>query len=257
MAQSFIFINYEQALRFGHVAWGFSLSEGNVKGNVEGNVGGEGDRYCWGSSDHLLRRPWTDIVALAQYSHVPPGGDIDFWCEQGSFEQMLESMSQGHHIQHQEIRYHINYHAYKKLDHDGGNPERALQELELIRAGGWSLLTNNCIDQTYRLLDAYGSAAALVDPKLRYRSRRSYAGQEVKRLSTLLPRKWFAAAKGESFSLEQYKLRVNNSSSSSACHNRQPHDRNSETIGSSEPGSNEKEAPGLSIKAASGRQIVG
>lgn len=250
MAQSFIFINYEQALRFGHVAWGFALSDGN--------------RYCWGSSDHLLRRPMTDIVALAQYSHVPPGGDIDFWCEQGSFEQMLESMSQGHHIQHQEIRYHINYHAYKKLHHDGGNPERALQELELIKAGGWSLLTNNCIDQTYRLLDAYGSAAALVDPKLRFRSRRSYSGPEVKRLSTLLPRKWFAAARGESFSLEQYKLRVKISGSTSASHNRQSQDRNSETIGSNGPSnelsyepSNEKEAPELSIKAASGRQIVG
>jgi hypothetical protein len=244
VAQSFIFINYEQALRFGHVAWGFALSDGNT--------------YCWGSSDHLLRRPMTDIVALVQYSHVPPGGDIDFWCEQGSFEQMLESMSQGHHIQHQEMRYHINYHAYKKLHHDGGNPERALQELELIKAGGWSLLTNNCIDQTYRLLDAYGSASALVDPKLRYRSGRSYAGQEVKRMSTLLPRKWFAAARGESFSLEQYKLRAK---STSACHNSQSQDRNSETIGSNEQDSNEqsneKEAPGLSIKAASGRQIVG
>lgn len=201
----------------------------------------------------------TDIVALAKYSHVPPGGDIDFWCEQGSFEQMLESMSQGHHIQHQEIRYHINYHAYKELHHDGGNPERALQELELIKAGGWALLTNNCIDQTYRLLDAYGSAAALVDPKLRFRSRRSYAGQEVKRLSTLLPRNWFAAARGESFSLEQHKLRAKGSGSTKACKNRQSQDRNSETIGSNEQDSNEqsnvKEAPEISIKAASGGKL--
>jgi hypothetical protein len=167
--------------------------------------------------------------------------------------------ARGQNVEHQEVRYHINYHAYKKLHHDGGNPERALQELELIKAGGWSLLTNNCIDQTYRLLEAYGSAAALVDPKLRYRSRRAYAGQEVKRLSTLLPRKWFAAARGESFSLEQYKRRAK---STSACHNRHSQDRNSETISSTEKDSSEREpeekdTPEISTKAASGRQIVG
>lgn len=155
----------------------------------------------------------SDVIALAKYSHVPPGGDIDFWCEEGSFEAMLESMSMGHHIQHQEIKYHINYHAYKELcqEHQSGNVARAMQELEAIKAGGWSLLTNNCIDQTYRLLDAYGAGAALVDPRLRFRRKSisSNAKQPINRLSTILPRKWFAAACGESFSLEQVKLSDN------------------------------------------------
>ncbi|MBP9094034.1 hypothetical protein KBI23_23640 [bacterium] len=197
MAQSFIFINYHQALRFGHVAWGFALSPRESKRN----------KYCWGSSDHLLRTPMSDVIALAKYSYVPPGGDIDFWYEEGSFEQMLESMSQGHHIQHNELRYHINYHAYKELhdERQSGNVNRALQELEVIKAGGWSLLTNNCIDQTYRLLDAYGAGAALVNPKWRYQPKVSFTGQKPSRLSTILPRKWFAAASGKSVSLQRYK----------------------------------------------------
>jgi hypothetical protein len=213
VSQSFIFINYHQALRFGHVAWGFALSPGESPGENQGK------RYCWGSSDHLLRTPMSDLISLAKYSYVPPGGDIDFWCEQGSFEQMLESMSQGHHIQHQEIHYHINYHAYKELhqENQSGNSARALQELELIRAGGWSLLTNNCIDQTYRLLAAYGSGDALVDPRRRY-GRASRAGQKFSRLSTILPRNWFAAASGKSFPLEPHKPRATGVKSSKELH---------------------------------------
>jgi hypothetical protein len=132
---------------------------------------------------------------------------------------MLESMSQGHHIQHQEIHYHINYHAYKELhqENQSGNSARALQELELIRAGGWSLLTNNCIDQTYRLLAAYGSGDALVDPRRRY-GRASRAGQKFSRLSTILPRNWFAAASGKSFPLEPHKPRATGVKSSKELH---------------------------------------
>ena len=189
--RSFIFINNHQALRFGHVAWGFALTK---------------NLYCWGSSDHLLRRPMTDLIALAKYSHVPAAGDIDFWSEQGSYEAMLASMAAGHHIQHhhdrQEIRYHINYHVVKELHHQGGDydGERALAEVELVKAGGWSLLTNNCIDQTYRIIDAFGAGSALVDPKLRYRAR------TVSRLNTMIPKKWFAAAEGKSQPLDSHVL---------------------------------------------------
>lgn len=244
MAGAFIFINYKQALRFGHVAWGFALAP------EESGSESKRKKYCWGSSDHLLRTPLSDVIALAKYSYVPPGGDIDFWCEEGSFERMLESMSQGHHIQHQEIRYHINYHAYKELHYDqkSGNVERALQELEMIKAGGWSLLTNNCIDQTYRLLDAYGAGAALVDPRRRYRvenksskSISSNGGKPFNRLSTMLPRKWFADACGQSVSLGQYKLGATASDSSKV------QDSSSLDINSQEIDSHE-------IK---GRQIVG
>jgi hypothetical protein len=201
VAQSFIFINYHQALRFGHVAWGFTLSEGV---------------YRWGSSDHLLRRPMSDVIALAKYSYVPPGGDIDFWSEQGSYEQMLQSMAAKHHIQYQdnrrEYRYHINYHDFKVLNHENANPERALQEIELIKAGGWSVVANNCIDQTYRILEAFGAGSTLVDPKQRYQAKLTFNGGsdstlKYGRLSTILPKKWFAAAIGESYSLEQHRAK--------------------------------------------------
>lgn len=111
---------------------------------------------------------------------------------------MLESMSSEHHIQHhqdgEEIHYHINYHGFKELHHPGGDPDRALHEMKLVKAGGWSLLTNNCIDQTYRILDAFGAGSALVDPRQRYRSLQ---------LATIIPKKWFASAAGRSSPLEQ------------------------------------------------------
>jgi hypothetical protein len=109
-------------------------------------------------------------------------------------------------------------------------------------------LTNNCIDQTYRLLDAYGAGAALVDPRRRYRSENksskgisSNAGKPFNRLSTMLPRKWFADACGQSVSLEQYKLGATASDSSKV------RDSSSLDINSQEIDSHE-------IK---GRQIVG
>ena len=48
---AFIFINPEQALRFGHIAWGFEVAPAE---------------YFWGSTDHLLKRPYWDVIALAR-----------------------------------------------------------------------------------------------------------------------------------------------------------------------------------------------
>lgn len=163
--QAFIFINYLQALRFGHVAWGFATADG---------------RYCYGSSDHLLKRPMSDLIALAKYSHVPAGGDIDFWCEEGTYEEMLEAMSQGHHIR---------YHECKVIGGDYvGDVSAARAALAEVKAGGWSVLANNCIHHTYKILRAYGVADSLLAPVLF-------------QPWSMLPRKWFKLARGQTIRL--------------------------------------------------------
>ncbi len=155
--EAFVFINYEQALKFGHVAWGFAVDE---------------ETYCYGSSDHLLKRPMSDLTALVKYSHVEPGGDIDFWSERGHVSQMMETMTSGHHIR---------YHAYKSIGLREYSVEAALAEMEKVAAGGWSVLTNNCIHHTYRILKAYGVKDNLLLPQL-------------SKPESLMPKRWFARA---------------------------------------------------------------
>lgn len=154
---AYIFINYKQALKFGHVAWGFALAD---------------DVFCYGSSDHLLKRPMSDLAALVKYSHVQAGGDIDFWSKRGSEHEMTEEMRSGHHIR---------YHAYKVIYLEEYHPDLALQEMEKVAAGGWSVLTNNCIHHTHRILQAYGLKEQILKP-------------ELFRPKSLMPKHWFACA---------------------------------------------------------------
>ncbi len=158
--QAYIFINYEQALKFGHVAWGFALDE---------------ETYCYGSSDHLLKRPMSDLPAMLKYSHVEPGGDIDFWSEKGNISEMLHTMKRGHHIR---------YHAYKSIGLAEFFPDAARAEMEKVAAGGWSVLTNNCIHHTYRILHAYGVNG--VNQKLLL--------PQLSKPRTLMPKHWFSHA---------------------------------------------------------------
>jgi len=139
---AFMFINYEQALGFGHIAWGFELAPG---------------QYFYGSTDHLLRRPMWDLIALVRYSCVEPGGDIDYWSGCGSFEQMLGDMSHGPHIR---------YHAYKQLPVGAADaaPLKARIMAEGLKEGGWTLWDNNCVHQTHRILKTFGAGAQMGDP---------------------------------------------------------------------------------------------
>lgn len=136
---AFVFINYKQAVGFGHVAWGFALDR---------------ERFCFGSTDHLLRSPMWHLPALVQYSRVAPGGDVDYWCEQGSFEQMLHMMSAGPHIR---------YHSYKRLSVWDAKPEQALSYALSLRERGWCIVDNNCVHQTARLLQVFGVKKSVVD----------------------------------------------------------------------------------------------
>lgn len=142
---AFMFINFEQALGFGHCAWGFEVAPGE---------------YFYGSTDHLLRRPMWDLIALARYSSVPAGGDIDYWCGQGSRSDMLAEMSRGGN--------RIWYHRYKELQvpAESARPEQARIFAESLQHKGWRLWDNNCVHQTHRVLSTFGAGAHLSEIKM-------------------------------------------------------------------------------------------
>ena len=145
----YVFINFMQAARFGHVGWGFRLGE---------------DRYCFGSSDHLWKHDWWDLPAWVRYMHVPAGGDIDWWSEQGNKSDMLSMMKKGQHAAYK--GRHIYYHAFKEIEFDlaSSSPEKALQAAEQTNADGWHLSRNNCVHQAYLIFSKYSSEHKLPNP---------------------------------------------------------------------------------------------
>lgn len=153
--RAFVFINYLQALKFGHVGWGFAVGA---------------DTFVYGSADHLLKRPYYDLIALLKYSYVEPGGDIDFWSGRGSYQDMLAEMSQGQHIY---------YHAFKEITVSEPRIEAAAALVESTGRGGWALLGNNCVNQAGRILSTYGAEP----DKLPQRG--------------LIPRRWFKSIAAE------------------------------------------------------------
>lgn len=160
---AFVFINLIQAARFGHVGWGFSLAEGQ-------------DRYYFGSTDHLFRHPWWNLAAWMRYAHLETGVNNDWWSEIGTRKEMLRIMHGGHHS-----RYHITYHVGKEIAVPAAHPDEAIALAGKLDNGGWSLLVNNCVHQTYSVLTEYG--ATLPKP--------------IEPFTNVMPKKWFAAIEGE------------------------------------------------------------
>jgi hypothetical protein len=161
--QAFAFINRNQALRFGHVGWGFC---------VDARKG----LYYFGSTDHLYRHPWWDLPGWVRYAHVKPELDNDWWSGTGTYDQMMTAMSTGHHLR---------YHAAKLMVVGRPDPDRAVAAAEALARGGWSVLANNCVHQTYQVLTEYG--AGIPPPS--------------QPLTNLIPRVWFARLEGEQVDL--------------------------------------------------------
>lgn len=159
----YAFINFKQAARFGHVAWGFSLEDGT---------------YYFGSSDHLWKHDWWDLFAWCNYMHVPENGDIDWWAQRGSKNDMLSEMKSGRHIR---------YHAYKEIVLAEVNPQNALQKAMQLKSSGWNLYTNNCVHQAFLVFSQYKSEHGLPDP---------FADP-----LNLIPKTWFARIEAEAISL--------------------------------------------------------
>lgn len=110
--------------------------------------------------------------------HVPAQGDIDWWAEQGSKQDMLKMMSHGHHIR---------YHAYKELEFEDALPERAFLTAESLKSGGWSLATHNCVHQAYLVFSDYSREHKLPNP--------------FEDPINLIPKKWFARIPANPLSL--------------------------------------------------------
>jgi hypothetical protein len=151
---AYVFINYAQALRLGHVGWGFSIDEG--------------DTFCYGSTDHLYREAMWNAIAVVKYMNVAPEDDNDFWFATGTRDEMLEAMANGHHLR---------YHAYKVLPVRDPIPEQAKKVAESYEKIGWNVAFNNCVHQSYKLLTEYG-AETLPHPNVPVKHR--------------IPRSWFS-----------------------------------------------------------------
>lgn len=157
--QAYVFINFQQAARFGHVGWGIAL--------------GDGDNFYFGSTDHLYKDSYLNVLALARYMSVPPGSDLDWWAAVGSRQDMLRLMSQGPHIR---------YHAYKTIETATPDPARAIAAAESLREGGWHIALNNCVHHVHRVITAYGDRLNLPPPD--------------NPLTNLIPRRWFSSLPG-------------------------------------------------------------
>lgn len=156
---AYVFINYWQAVHLGHLGWGFLLEEP--------------DTFFFGSTDHLLRTPYWDLVSLYNYMSTAPAHPTDWWARTGTRNDMLLDMKVGHHVQ---------YQAYKEISVHQAEPLLAKLTAEETGRSGWSVVTNNCLHQTYKILQAYGATADVPHPLgLTHRHR--------------VPRFWFDAIK--------------------------------------------------------------
>lgn len=110
------------------------------------------DSYFFGSTDHLLRTPYWDLLSLYKYMHVPPQSPTDWWARTGSLDEMLRDMQYGHHVR---------YEAYKVIETAQAEPLSARATAEQTATSGWAVLANNCLHQTQKIIAAYGVGAAL------------------------------------------------------------------------------------------------
>ncbi len=163
------FINFEQAAKFGHVGWGFQMEDGS---------------YFYGSSDHLWKHDWWDLAAWVRYMHVPPEGDIDWWAEQGTKSDMLQTMKSGMSPQ---SGYHIRYHAFKQIELEAPLANRAFDAAQQLKMGGWSLAKHNCVHQVYLVLSNYSKHHNLPNP--------------FEDPLNLIPKTWFARVDGREICL--------------------------------------------------------
>lgn len=157
----FLFVNVKQAATFGHVGWGFLLNDGKT--------------YCFGATDHLYRHHNFDLLGWIDYMNVPAGEHTDWWCDYGDEEKMLTAMSHSHH--------HIWYHYCRSIDVKHAKPEAAEKVAKSLELAGWALLNNNCVQQTWEIVKAYGAGAIIPDPW----------GNPFQ----LIPRVWFNSFKGD------------------------------------------------------------
>jgi len=156
-----LFVNVKQAARFGHVGWGFMLDDGS---------------YIFGATDHLYRHHEMDLLRWIDYMSVPPGEHTDWWCGYGTKKDMLEQMSKVG-------SGHIWYHKARGVKVSNAHPVEAKKIAISQEFAGWTLLTNNCVQQTWEIIKTYGADRTIPNP--------------WENPFNLIPRVWFDSFPGE------------------------------------------------------------
>ncbi|UXY32399.1 hypothetical protein [Streptomyces sp. HUAS TT20] len=105
--------------RAGHVGWGFLLADGDFYAGSTENFGGA--------------------------PVIPPGGQNGWWAKRfASADEMLS-----------EFRSR-RYHALKQCRVNDADWAAAEAKAKETGSSGYSAWANNCLDHTYRILEAYG-----------------------------------------------------------------------------------------------------
>jgi hypothetical protein len=165
----FAFINFKQAVGLGHVAWGYQIAD---------------DHFRYGSADHLWRHDWWDLPSWLRYMDVKPGGDIDWWCEEGKRSEMLQAMKTGYG---KDGRRHIFYHSFKELKLPSISVQNAITCTSEIEKQGWHVVNQNCVQQAHLIFSSYSKENNMPDP---------FADP-----LNMVPKTWFARIPAEEFSL--------------------------------------------------------
>ena len=151
------------------MGWGFKLEED--------------DLFLYGSTDHLTRHDFLDIPAWIDYMSVPAGEENDWWCEEGDRKKMIASMTRSGD--------HIWYHACKILPVAKPDFDQAKKLAYDLKVQGWSVFSNNCVQQTYELAKTYGVGSEILNP--------------WQNTWFLIPRNWYKMIRAEEMILNKAK----------------------------------------------------
>ncbi len=123
-----VFVNPSIPMNAGHIGWGFKAGEG---------------RYTYGSKE------------ISGAIAIPAGQPNGMFFKTANFEQMLQDMKMGGSqgpSRHPVFRYML----YKQVFVPNANPGAAQAAAEAASRDGYGLVGNNCMDNAYRVLTAYG-----------------------------------------------------------------------------------------------------
>ncbi len=120
-----VFINWSMPLGFGHVGWGFEVSQGYF---------------------------WFGAVELTSSIMKGKGDNIALFNDYATEKKMVAKMKSGDHGGSGFI-----YHAYKFVKVRNPNVAEPLKIVATAQKNGYGLLGNNCMDATFRVIKAYAN----------------------------------------------------------------------------------------------------
>ena len=155
---AYIFIKPEQAVKQGHISWGFMMDDGS---------------YCFGSTENPLK-PMPNfaegVASVWQALNIGPGADNGFWCGFADTEaDMLTAMRTAANDRTSSAAYPYGnrcsgYWHFKKTFTPSRYAGAARAAAEHDRVSGFIGLTWNCLDQAYAVLEAYGVDKSIIMP---------------------------------------------------------------------------------------------